>query len=287
VLVATDLASEGLNLQDADVVVHYDLPWNPLRLAQRVGRTVRLGGIHERVDVWWFAPPPVIERTLGTLELIRRKAAVQLSLPVPATSVVGRAHLVSGVLEQRERALDGAARPVRGHAVVAGPAGADAVIRWETAGGPLREFVEVSGGNVLAACDPPHCPQPAAAPVPVTTLKTLRRALLVRAQRSAGATLSPASRALAKLLLAEARQAGMRRDRRRLRCLDAVLARLVEGIAVGAERELANRLSHAPVEQLEAWLDRHPARGAGLRSPALETVLVSVEATEGSGNLPR
>src|SRR6185436_7235888 len=43
ILIATDLASEGLNLQDADAVVHYDLPWTPLRLAQRIGRAARLG----------------------------------------------------------------------------------------------------------------------------------------------------------------------------------------------------------------------------------------------------
>src|SRR5206468_886510 len=36
-LLATDLLSEGLNLQEASVVVHLDLPWNPARLDQRVG----------------------------------------------------------------------------------------------------------------------------------------------------------------------------------------------------------------------------------------------------------
>src|SRR5258705_7590041 len=43
-LIATDLLSEGVNLQDASVVVHLDLPWNPARLAQRVGRVRRPGG---------------------------------------------------------------------------------------------------------------------------------------------------------------------------------------------------------------------------------------------------
>src|SRR5205814_1852382 len=40
-LLATDLLSEGLNLQDADRVVHYDLPWSPARLAQRTRRIDR------------------------------------------------------------------------------------------------------------------------------------------------------------------------------------------------------------------------------------------------------
>ena len=43
-LVSTDLLSEGVNLQDASVVVHLDLPWNPARLAQRLGRVRRPGG---------------------------------------------------------------------------------------------------------------------------------------------------------------------------------------------------------------------------------------------------
>jgi len=43
-LLTTDLLSEGVNLQDAAVVVHLDLPWNPARLAQRLGRVRRTGG---------------------------------------------------------------------------------------------------------------------------------------------------------------------------------------------------------------------------------------------------
>jgi SNF2 family DNA or RNA helicase len=43
VLVATDAGSEGLNLQFAHVLVNYDLPWNPMRVEQRIGRVHRLG----------------------------------------------------------------------------------------------------------------------------------------------------------------------------------------------------------------------------------------------------
>jgi hypothetical protein len=43
VLIATDLLSEGLNLQDAAVVVHLDLPWTNARLTQRLGRVWRIG----------------------------------------------------------------------------------------------------------------------------------------------------------------------------------------------------------------------------------------------------
>jgi len=55
-LLATDLLSEGVNLQDAAVVVHLDLPWNPARLAQRLGRIRRPGGARE-VTSYLMAPP--------------------------------------------------------------------------------------------------------------------------------------------------------------------------------------------------------------------------------------
>src|SRR5439155_1164225 len=57
VLVATDLLSEGLNLQDAARVIHYDLPWSPARLAQRVGRIDRASSPHERIETVTFLPP--------------------------------------------------------------------------------------------------------------------------------------------------------------------------------------------------------------------------------------
>ncbi len=277
VLVATDLASEGLNLQDADVVAHYDLPWNPLRLAQRVGRTVRLGGMHDRVDVWWFAPPESIERTLGSLERIARKAAVQLTLPVPATSLVGRARVVSDVLERRENAIRDIAGPVHGHAVVRGPVGARVVIRWDASRGPVWESVDLARGDILDVSNSADAWEPSDGPIPPETLAELRHAVLVRARSSSRVTLSPASRVLARRVLATARVAGARRDRRLLSCLDGVLARLRDGVAVGAERELTDLLGDPAAEALEVWLGRHPARDPGLRAPTLETALVGAD----------
>jgi superfamily II DNA/RNA helicase len=56
VLVCTDLAAEGLNLQRAGVVVHYDLPWNPVRLDQRNGRALRIGQTRDTVRAIYFLP---------------------------------------------------------------------------------------------------------------------------------------------------------------------------------------------------------------------------------------
>lgn len=46
VLVSTDAGGEGLNLQFASVVINYDLPWNPMKLEQRIGRVDRIGQKH-------------------------------------------------------------------------------------------------------------------------------------------------------------------------------------------------------------------------------------------------
>jgi len=55
-VVATDLASEGLNLQRAAVVVHYDIPWNPVKLDQRNGRAHRIGQSRGHVKAIYFLP---------------------------------------------------------------------------------------------------------------------------------------------------------------------------------------------------------------------------------------
>ncbi len=51
VLLCTDAAAEGLNFQFCGALVNYDLPWNPMRVEQRIGRIDRLGQQHEEVRV--------------------------------------------------------------------------------------------------------------------------------------------------------------------------------------------------------------------------------------------
>ena len=74
VLIATDVLSEGFNLQDASVVISYDLPWNPIRLVQRVGRVDRLGSPHPSVASYYFLPGD-LERYLGLVERIAQKTS--------------------------------------------------------------------------------------------------------------------------------------------------------------------------------------------------------------------
>jgi hypothetical protein len=73
-LLTTDLLSEGVNLQDASVVVHLDLPWNPARLAQRVGRLRRPGGA-ALVHSYLVAPPARAALLLDVERRLRRKLA--------------------------------------------------------------------------------------------------------------------------------------------------------------------------------------------------------------------
>lgn len=51
VLVCTDAAAEGLNLQSADLLINYDLPWNPMKVEQRIGRIDRIGQKYECIYV--------------------------------------------------------------------------------------------------------------------------------------------------------------------------------------------------------------------------------------------
>ena len=80
-LITTDLLSEGVNLQDAAVVVHLDLPWTSARMSQRVGRSRRLGALHAATIVYAFAPPAAAETLLRQEERLRAKlqAAARLT----------------------------------------------------------------------------------------------------------------------------------------------------------------------------------------------------------------
>ena len=49
ILIATDALSEGQNLQDADMVINYDIHWNPVRIIQRMGRIDRLGSPNNKI----------------------------------------------------------------------------------------------------------------------------------------------------------------------------------------------------------------------------------------------
>jgi hypothetical protein len=73
-LICTDVAAEVLDFRRAERVVHYDLPWTPMRLEQREGRAVRLGSAHRAVEVVRFVPPRALEVALRLSGHLARKA---------------------------------------------------------------------------------------------------------------------------------------------------------------------------------------------------------------------
>ena len=92
ILIATDVLAEGLNLQDANRLINFDLHWNPVRLMQRIGRVDRrmnpdiekrilaahpeLEGTRETVIYWNFLPPDELEILLRLYNRVNRKTLV-------------------------------------------------------------------------------------------------------------------------------------------------------------------------------------------------------------------
>jgi len=73
ILITTDVLSEGANLQESDTVIHYNLPWNPIRALQRVGRIDRIKSEHEIIHSICFYPGKFIEDFLKLDEIIKSK----------------------------------------------------------------------------------------------------------------------------------------------------------------------------------------------------------------------
>lgn len=74
VLVATDVLSEGQNLQDCAIIVNFDLPWAIIRLIQRAGRVDRIGQQADTINCYSFLPAEGVER------IIRLRARVRARL---------------------------------------------------------------------------------------------------------------------------------------------------------------------------------------------------------------
>ncbi|MDE0250644.1 MAG: helicase-related protein [Gammaproteobacteria bacterium] len=76
ILVATDCLSEGQNLQDCDLVVNYDIHWNPVRLMQRFGRIDRLGSRNLQVAMTNFWPTANLDRYLDLKNRVEARMAL-------------------------------------------------------------------------------------------------------------------------------------------------------------------------------------------------------------------
>jgi superfamily II DNA or RNA helicase len=73
VLVSSDVLSEGQNLQDAHIIVNYDLPWAIIRLIQRAGRVDRIGQKAEQITCYSFLPEDGIEQIINLRGRLRNR----------------------------------------------------------------------------------------------------------------------------------------------------------------------------------------------------------------------
>jgi superfamily II DNA or RNA helicase len=277
-LIATDLLSEGLNLQDAERVVHYDLPWSPARLAQRVGRIDRLGSPHARIATISFLPPEPLAEALALEHRLTAKiraqvtaGAAQVETPQGGATSAAALDWCDRLAEVARCAEDGA------------PAGACAAVRGANAAtalivriGGLVEAVVVEGDAPRA--DPATATRLladacAAESIPLdrpAVERAVRQAApLIRARLAAvqdarwrASDRDRLARRLIPWVLSAARRAAHRGNGTQLAALDGLVSRLALGMTAGEElllEDLLARREPLAVRDLLAWHERLPA----------------------------
>lgn len=79
ILLCTDAAAEGLNLQSADLLINFDLPWNPMMLEQRIGRIDRIGQHHTQIHVFNYLYQGSVEEVVYSRLVKRFREALTVS----------------------------------------------------------------------------------------------------------------------------------------------------------------------------------------------------------------
>lgn len=73
VIITTEVLAEGMNLHRANQIINYDIPWNPTRIMQRVGRINRVGSEHDEVFIYNFLPVPKSEKVINLEQAAKAK----------------------------------------------------------------------------------------------------------------------------------------------------------------------------------------------------------------------
>lgn len=150
-LLTTDLLSEGVNLQDASVVIHLDLPWTHARLQQRIGRVARLGSRHAVVTSYVLRPSERAEALLSTMGTLERKGRTATAVfgaegERETTEPPGRSgiELLESIRSTLEQWLQcGPADRDTGNTPATSPAGADT---------PLVACISAQATGAIVAC---------------------------------------------------------------------------------------------------------------------------------------
>lgn len=105
-LIATDCVSEGQNLQDADLLVNYDIHWNPVRIIQRFGRIDRIGSKNDSIQLVDFWPNLDLD---SYIDLYRRVTGRMVIANISAAGegyVIDDSKRLNDELDYRKRQLD-------------------------------------------------------------------------------------------------------------------------------------------------------------------------------------
>lgn len=73
ILITTDVLAEGINLHRSNTILNYDLPWNPTKVLQRVGRVNRIGTKFDKILIYNFFPTSTSDKELGLENSIKAK----------------------------------------------------------------------------------------------------------------------------------------------------------------------------------------------------------------------
>lgn len=76
ILIATDCISEGQNLQDCDLLINYDIHWNPVRIIQRFGRVDRIGSPNAQIQLVNFWPTPDLNKYINLKNRVEARMAL-------------------------------------------------------------------------------------------------------------------------------------------------------------------------------------------------------------------
>ena len=276
VLIATDLLSEGLNLQDAERVVHYDLPWSPARLAQRVGRIDRLGSSHGSITTVTFLPSPPLARALAMEERLARKVGAQ--------QVGGTNGRLDWCDQLAPLAVVGA--PAGSYAAVSGEQSCSVLVvrigrlveaiivegaTARTNPAAATRILSVAGAGEPAVVDREVLHQAADAALPLIR----SRLAAVQDARWRASDRDRFARRLIPWVLSAARRAARRGDGEQLTTLDALVSRLASGMTAGEELLLDDLLSRQEplvVHDLLTWHHALPAADIGDSSIDVELV---------------
>ena len=81
ILIGTDVLAEGVNLQQARRVIHFDLPWNPMVMVQRVGRIDRIGSQHQNISNYCLYPEEeILDRYLRLAKILAEKMEISMGV---------------------------------------------------------------------------------------------------------------------------------------------------------------------------------------------------------------